>query len=174
VKHALHSRSDSSSQLDEKRVPTSAFSTSARWPPARRGAPMSAKCRAPPAPALRAPSMPAPAATRWARCIHRAISQASRHVDVACTSGKPCFWITSDGNANADFEAGAHTQQRRQVENGKPAPDCFTATARRLGIEPDECLVIEDAPTGVQVRALWSASSHNLLFCGNLCGDVAV
>ena len=33
---------------------------------------------------------------------------------------------------------------------GKPAPDCFLLTAKALGVRPIECLVIEDAPCGVQ------------------------
>lgn len=37
-----------------------------------------------------------------------------------------------------------------EVENGKPAPDCFRATALKMGVAPEQCLVIEDAPTGVQ------------------------
>jgi len=37
-----------------------------------------------------------------------------------------------------------------EVENGKPAPDCFHATAAKIGVAPEDCLVIEDAPAGVQ------------------------
>lgn len=37
-----------------------------------------------------------------------------------------------------------------EVENGKPAPDCFRATAMKMGAAPEECLVIEDAPSGVE------------------------
>ncbi|KAK9917563.1 hypothetical protein WJX75_005816 [Coccomyxa subellipsoidea] len=37
-----------------------------------------------------------------------------------------------------------------EVENGKPAPDSFLATAQKMGVAPEQCLVIEDAPTGVQ------------------------
>jgi len=36
------------------------------------------------------------------------------------------------------------------VKRGKPAPDIFLAAAERLGIAPDQCLVLEDAPSGVE------------------------
>lgn len=33
---------------------------------------------------------------------------------------------------------------------GKPHPECFVEAARRLGVAPAECLVIEDAPSGIE------------------------
>lgn len=36
------------------------------------------------------------------------------------------------------------------VERAKPAPDCFLLAASRLGVSPSTCLVVEDAPAGVQ------------------------
>lgn len=36
-----------------------------------------------------------------------------------------------------------------QVANKKPAPDIFLEAARRLGLAPDACLVVEDAVSGV-------------------------
>lgn len=36
-----------------------------------------------------------------------------------------------------------------EVENGKPAPDIYVETAKKLGIPPEECIVIEDSKNGV-------------------------
>lgn len=36
------------------------------------------------------------------------------------------------------------------VAHGKPAPDPFLEAARRLGVPPERCLVVEDAPLGLQ------------------------
>jgi sugar-phosphatase len=42
--------------------------------------------------------------------------------------------------------------------NGKPAPDCYQLGARRLGLRSAQCLVFEDAASGVQAaRAAGSA-----------------
>lgn len=37
-----------------------------------------------------------------------------------------------------------------EVRHGKPAPDIFLVTAARLGAAPAQCLVLEDAPAGVE------------------------
>ena len=42
-----------------------------------------------------------------------------------------------------EFASGA------EVENGKPAPDVFLLAAERLGVKPEECLVLEDSKAGV-------------------------
>jgi beta-phosphoglucomutase-like phosphatase (HAD superfamily) len=36
------------------------------------------------------------------------------------------------------------------VKNGKPAPDIYLEAARRLGVDPSECLVFEDALSGAR------------------------
>ena len=36
------------------------------------------------------------------------------------------------------------------VKRGKPHPDPFLEAARRLGVDPARCLVVEDAPKGLQ------------------------
>lgn len=35
------------------------------------------------------------------------------------------------------------------VKDGKPAPDLFRHAARRMGIQPPDCIVVEDSPAGV-------------------------
>jgi beta-phosphoglucomutase-like phosphatase (HAD superfamily) len=36
------------------------------------------------------------------------------------------------------------------VKNKKPAPDIFLSAAGKLGVKPEECVVVEDAVNGVQ------------------------
>jgi sugar-phosphatase len=35
------------------------------------------------------------------------------------------------------------------VSHGKPAPDAYLLAAERLGVDPADCVVLEDAPSGV-------------------------
>jgi len=42
-----------------------------------------------------------------------------------------------------------HVYSGEQVEKGKPAPDLFLFVAERLGLIPENCLVIEDSVNGV-------------------------
>jgi HAD superfamily hydrolase (TIGR01509 family) len=37
-----------------------------------------------------------------------------------------------------------------QVTRGKPFPDMFLEAAKRMGVPPNECLVLEDSPAGVE------------------------
>ncbi|VDY63830.1 Phosphatase YfbT [Shimwellia blattae] len=36
-----------------------------------------------------------------------------------------------------------------QVQHGKPRPDAYLLGAERLGLEPADCVVVEDAPAGI-------------------------
>ena len=45
---------------------------------------------------------------------------------------------------------GPHVYSAEQVESGKPAPDLFLFAAKRLGIHPENCLVIEDSVNGIR------------------------
>ncbi len=43
-----------------------------------------------------------------------------------------------------------HLVTADDVEAGKPAPDPYLAAARALGVDPADCVVLEDAPAGVE------------------------
>ena len=40
------------------------------------------------------------------------------------------------------------TDDDLSVKKGKPAPDIFLEAARRLGVDPNDCLVFEDSTSG--------------------------
>ncbi len=35
------------------------------------------------------------------------------------------------------------------MKNGKPEPDAYLTGAKLLGLKPEECVVVEDAPAGI-------------------------
>ena len=37
-----------------------------------------------------------------------------------------------------------------EITNGKPHPDTYLTVAKKLGVQPNECVVIEDAKSGIQ------------------------
>lgn len=47
------------------------------------------------------------------------------------------------------------------VDNAKPAPDLFLHTAEKLGLKPEECVVVEDAESGIK-----AALKANMLAVG--------
>jgi HAD superfamily hydrolase (TIGR01509 family) len=42
------------------------------------------------------------------------------------------------------------TVSSEEVAQGKPAPDVYLETARRLGVEPDRCAAVEDSENGIR------------------------
>jgi beta-phosphoglucomutase-like phosphatase (HAD superfamily) len=36
------------------------------------------------------------------------------------------------------------------IKNGKPAPDIYLHCAEKLGLKPEECIVVEDSPNGIR------------------------
>ncbi len=51
-----------------------------------------------------------------------------------------------------------------EVENGKPAPDLFLHAAKRMGVEPQNCLVLEDSKAGI--CAAQAANMHVIRYIG--------
>ena len=57
-----------------------------------------------------------------------------------------------------------HIYSADTVENGKPAPDLFLFAARKLGVDPARCIVIEDSENGI--RAGVAAGMYVIGFTG--------
>ncbi len=54
----------------------------------------------------------------------------------------------------------------RDVERGKPDPQVFLLAAERLGLPPDRCVVVEDAPVGVEAAHAAGMAAVALLSTG--------
>jgi beta-phosphoglucomutase len=65
------------------------------------------------------------------------------------TSGPPenLELVLSDGLIANYFEAEVNGFE---IGQGKPAPDCFLLAAERLQLPPAACVVVEDAPVGIE------------------------
>ena len=58
------------------------------------------------------------------------------------------------------------------VENGKPAPDLFLLAAKTMGVEPSNCVVLEDSPSGI--RAAYAAGMIPIMVPDLLQPDTAL
>lgn len=70
-------------------------------------------------------------------------------IAAAITSSSPMEFIQRHlSNANL-----LHRFQKlcsgHAIPNGKPAPDIYLLGAKELGLNPEECLALEDSPTGI-------------------------
>jgi beta-phosphoglucomutase-like phosphatase (HAD superfamily) len=72
---------------------------------------------------------------------------------VGISSGSPKEVIESVATTFAWHQMLAVMVSSEEVPAGKPAPDVYLETARRLGLVPDECLVVEDSLPGVRSAA---------------------
>lgn len=57
------------------------------------------------------------------------------------------------------------------VEHGKPAPDVFLEAAKRIGIEPQRCVVFEDSPNGAQAG---KAAGMGTVVCATAHGPITI
>ena len=73
-------------------------------------------------------------------------------------TGLPTAIATSTYREQAEFSLNAagvtsdfgHMVTGDQVEHGKPAPDIFLEAARRLGVDPQQCIALEDSENGIR------------------------
>ncbi|MET9802008.1 HAD family phosphatase [Streptomyces sp. NPDC006368] len=91
-----------------------------------------------------------------ARAATEVFPQMRMFVELLHREGVPM--AVASGSSRAAIEAVLHGTgldaylttlvSAEEVERGKPAPDVFLEAARRLGVEPAHCVVLEDAPPG--------------------------
>jgi HAD superfamily hydrolase (TIGR01509 family) len=72
-----------------------------------------------------------------------------RGVPIALASSSQRAWVEATLRGIGLVTAFSAVVSGDEVALGKPAPDIFLLAARRLGVEPGQCLVIEDSPHGV-------------------------
>ncbi len=96
-------------------------------------------------------SKPAPAVMPGARELVGAVMALPWHPQTILVTGSAQGSLL--GRLDSDFP-GAFPSERRvtalNVERGKPWPDPFLKGASLAGVAPEECVVIENAPLGVQ------------------------
>ncbi len=67
---------------------------------------------------------------------------------LASSSNRPLIEVVlASSGLSPLFEA---TVSSEEVERGKPAPDVFLEAARRLGVPPERCVVVEDSANGIR------------------------
>jgi HAD superfamily hydrolase (TIGR01509 family) len=67
---------------------------------------------------------------------------------VASSSNRPLIEVVLEKTGLAELFA--VTVSSEEVAAGKPAPDVYLETARRLGVEPVRCAAIEDSANGIR------------------------
>ena len=76
---------------------------------------------------------------------------AERHVKTALASGSPMKVIEFVLKKFSLSDTFRIKVSGDCVERGKPHPDIYLETARRLGVSPEECVAIEDSINGIGV-----------------------
>jgi HAD superfamily hydrolase (TIGR01509 family) len=71
-----------------------------------------------------------------------------RRLGVASSSNRPIIELVLDRMGVRDRFAAVVSSE--EVANGKPAPDVYLAVARELGVEPEDCVAIEDSTNGIK------------------------
>jgi HAD superfamily hydrolase (TIGR01509 family) len=60
------------------------------------------------------------------------------------------------------------------VRHGKPDPEVFVTAAMRLGLPPSECIVVEDAPAGIEAARRGGMKSIGVSRNHKLLADISV
>lgn len=91
--------------------------------------------------------------------LHHYLSTHSVPMAIATSSIRPQAEFSLQA-AGVDLQF-SHIVTGDQVSNGKPAPDIFLEAARRLGVDPADCIALEDSENGI--RAATSAGMKAIM-----------
>jgi HAD superfamily hydrolase (TIGR01509 family) len=78
----------------------------------------------------------------------RALQAAGLPLAVASSSNRPLIDAALDAAGISD--AFAATVSSEEVARGKPSPDVYLEAARRLGVDPADCVAVEDSSNGIR------------------------
>ena len=73
----------------------------------------------------------------------------ARGIPAAITSSSPMESIRRHLEAVGLLHRFQKLCSGHDIPNGKPAPDIYLLGAKELGLAPEECLALEDSPTGI-------------------------
>ena len=74
----------------------------------------------------------------------------ARGILAAITSSSPVAWIQRHLSSLGLYHRFSKICSGYEVPHGKPAPDIYLYGASSLGLKPEECLALEDAPLGIE------------------------
>lgn len=72
------------------------------------------------------------------------------HIPAAITSSSPMESIRRHLESNDLLHRFQQLCSGHDIPNGKPAPDIYLLGAKKLGLDPQYCLALEDSPTGIR------------------------
>lgn len=79
--------------------------------------------------------------------LHSTLTEKGVQIGLATSND---WWLVEDELTDFDLHKYFNTVvTREEVVLPKPAPDIFLMAARKLFVEPEECVVIEDSPAGI-------------------------
>jgi beta-phosphoglucomutase len=111
---------------------------------------------------------PLPGAATWVHRLHaagwrQAVASSAPRANVA-------VMLRAIG-LDRDFELFVGAED---VTVGKPDPQVFLTAARRLGVAPQHCVVVEDAAVGIEAARRAGMRSIGIAHSGTLAADVVV
>jgi beta-phosphoglucomutase-like phosphatase (HAD superfamily) len=79
----------------------------------------------------------------------KALDFCGRNNVLGLASGSPRILIDAALESNGWKNSFSKILSSDEVVNGKPAPDVYWETMKRLKVEPEECVVVEDSGSGI-------------------------